>query len=623
MTGTDQVVGRLGTVRQRNVSSGFKAPGLTFIARLYIVGVCLIALAIWLLSPITSTLDTAGAVIFLVLSGLAQLLSIRFNKNASVSLSMAVALAVILLFGPVYAVWVKIPSGLVHYLKLVRPKRHPYYRSAVTTATLVIAVWAAGWLYIALGGQVGSGFDSVSSMLALVVAGFVYYGINTFLISAAMALEARHGFWELLGKNYKWLTLNMASMTPLALGLALIYRQIGWIGLALFMLPIAMAWYSFRLYANSVEDVRKANEELTRANGRLNCMYEISRTLAGSLHVSETFERILVSIRLSGFQNGFVVGPLSRICIDRPTRRATDPSLPQSAFTYAEVETKRALVEFIASIASDPRLASGELTVVAPAEHRVISSAQRVVPTLVLIPQHVNGELWGIVGIESPNALSDIETKELLLFRSMSQSALEVALDHERAELEAMIDLRTGLYNHRYFQVTLQKELQEATQRNSTLSFMMVDINKFKVLNDTYGHQVGDRVLEVIGRLVRENIREGDIGCRYGGDELCVLLPHADRVRSMEIASRIDRAIRNYTFEARRANGAGIGELEHLHVRVSIGIATFPEAANSPAGLIETADCACYRAKALGGGVAAHDEQLASQNRVPHLRRVK
>ena len=148
----------------------------------------------------------------------------------------------------------------------------------------------------------------------------------------------------------------------------------------------------------------------------------------------------------------------------------------------------------------------------------------------------------------------------------------------------------------------------------------MIDINKFKTLNDDYGHLVGDQVLQTIGQLLRENVRGTDIACRYGGDELCVLMPHTDRSRAMEVAARIDNVIRTYPFRVwKEASARAEGTV--LTLRVSIGVATFPESAGTRAGLVEQADRACYRAKALGGGVAAEGARLA--NIKSHLQVIK
>jgi diguanylate cyclase (GGDEF)-like protein len=638
------------TLAQRTLVTGRPSDRLTLTARAYIGAVCTAGFLLLLIPPAFPIRDTLGFATFLVLGALAQLLPIHFHKNTSVSMSMAVALAAILVFGPTYASWVNLASGVVHYCAQVRPKGRPFYRSALTTSTLVIAAWVSGQIYVALGGQVGVQSDYLRALALLVVVGTIYYLINTVMITAAISLEQAHPFWELLKTNYLWLTFNIASLTPLGFGIALIYQHIGLPGLVLFLLPMAMAWYSFHLYSNSIEDVRKANEELkiandqvtkanqdlkdanervresngelTEANGRLNIMYEVSRSFAGSLHLESTLDRIVEATKLMGLPAAFVAGPLSEKGKRVPNWRTSCPAFAQWTLMEPDKLAQTSLGKVVADLYHETWFCTGEPQVASAGElclqiaNYVSAAEQDQLSSLVLVPLLVRGDSWWVVGIGSKRPPTPLGMKELLIFRSMAESALEMALAHEQAKRDATIDTRTGLYNHRFFQEAIQRELAEAAKRNGILGFLMLDVDNFKEFNDVYGHLIGDQVLEVIARIIRECVRETDTVCRYGGDEMCVLLPNTDRARGIEIATRIDRAIRAYTFHARRESGARQGEIEQLGLRVSIGLATFPESAQTRAGLVEQADRACYRAKAVGGGVAVEPQIVEAEEHV-------
>lgn len=628
--------------RFRNLLTGEQAraiSNLSTTARLYIGAVCLGGLLILAQLPPSLPADAIGLVIFFVLGALAQLMPIRFYKEASVSLSMAVALAAILVYGPIFAAWVNLGSGIVHYLTVNRPRHRPVYRSALTTATLVIAAWVSGQLYLAAGGQVGAGGVSFGSVLPLALTSLCYYLLNTLLITTAMALEQNRSFLPLLKTNYQWLTVNVAALTPLGFGIAFIHQEIGWGGLALFLVPMVLAQYSFHLYSRGVENVRKTNDELKEANDRirvtndemhrvnelvrqsnaelkdanerLNVMYEVSRSLVGSLHLPETLTVIADATKLLGFSAGFIAST-SNSDPDRISHwRATHPAFAQWALDEPDRAAQTALRKLVVTIGKQEWFGRGEIRVLDAqaagldiAQYHYSSQEGNPLAMLTLMPLMIRSEPWGVVGFGSTQAPLPIEMKELLILRSMAENALEMALAHEQAERDALIDARTGLFNHRYFQEALQRELHDAAQRNSFLSFLMLDINSFKEFNDVYGHLVGDRVLEIVATLMRENVRDSDIVCRYGGDEMCVLLPQADRARAMEVAARIDRVIRSHPFHVKSENGFETTS-EDLQLRVSIGVATFPEAAQTRAGLVEQADRACYRAKMLGGGVVA------------------
>ena len=629
------------------VSAGAKTPALTAAAKTYIAAVCAAAM-LALVSPLAARpSDPTAIVAFVILGGLAQILPIRFYKNASVSLSMAIALATILSFGPSYAVWVNIASGVAHYLTTVRPKHRPIYRSALTTATLVLAAWLAGQVYILTGGMIGPGSDSFWMVVPLALTTLCYYLVNTLLVTVAIALESHQSFWPLLKGNYQWLTVNIASLTPLGFGISFIYQRVGLVGVLLFILPIAIAWYSFQLYGRTIEDVRKANEDLKQANEnvnrvnqelsaahdqlresnvelreaseRVNSMYEVSRSLVGTLHVDETLNRIMAGTRLMRFPAGFVAGPLRAESPQFQYWRTTHPAYAQWELNEPDMLTPTPLRNALLGLARESWYTSGEAKAFDVAElglpladYAVTESERDSLSNLTLVPLWVRSEPWGLVGFGSGHPPSAVMMKELLIFRSLAESALEMAIAHDEAEREAMIDARTGLYNHRYLQEVFQHELHEASLRGSYLSFLMLDINRFKEFNDQYGHQVGDEVLTATARLLQESIRDSDIACRYGGDELCVLLRHANRASAMEVAARIDKNVNNYRFRARRELAPSASEPEELSIRVSIGVATFPDDASTRASLVEVADRASYRAKALGGGVAAEPPKLPS-----------
>lgn len=263
-----------------------------------------------------------------------------------------------------------------------------------------------------------------------------------------------------------------------------------------------------------------ANEELTQANERLNVMCEISRSLVGSLHVQETLQRILSATELMGFHHSFVAGPLfSRV----PNDLHWIASNIELAQWTTDTHGKPVALRHFVSRHYEPCCTSAKSRVLFASEHGSRVPAELAVMTLV--PLFVEARPWGVVGVGSAHALSSIEMKEVLIFRSLAQNALEVALVHEQAERDARVDVPTGLFNPRHFQQALQAHFERATHETSPLSLLMMDINKFKYLNDDYGHAVGDQVLQAIGQIVRDTIREQDIGCRYGGDEICVLLP--------------------------------------------------------------------------------------------------
>jgi diguanylate cyclase (GGDEF)-like protein len=162
----------------------------------------------------------------------------------------------------------------------------------------------------------------------------------------------------------------------------------------------------------------------------------------------------------------------------------------------------------------------------------------------------------------------------------------------------------TGLLNYRSFQEVLRQELQRSLRYERNLSLLMVDVDKFKDLNDMRGHLCGDRVLQQIARLLDENCREQDYCCRYGGEEFAIVVPETDKSGALRLAERIRSSVELTKFLA--DDGPPLSRLT-----VSVGVATRPPDGSTPPELVEAADRAMYAAKALGrNAVVGFDPSL-------------
>lgn len=171
---------------------------------------------------------------------------------------------------------------------------------------------------------------------------------------------------------------------------------------------------------------------------------------------------------------------------------------------------------------------------------------------------------------------------------------------------QALRDPLTGLYNRRYLEETIGRELARAEREGVPLSLLMIDLDHFKEVNDEHGHAAGDQVLRWFGDLVRTKLRPGDIACRYGGEEFFVLMPSAPLTVSMARAEEIRAA---FTPLVRTAS-----DNRYLNVTLSAGLAVFPADATTPNELRRCADVALYAAKRAGRDrVLVYTERIPSQ----------
>lgn len=185
--------------------------------------------------------------------------------------------------------------------------------------------------------------------------------------------------------------------------------------------------------------------------------------------------------------------------------------------------------------------------------------------------------------------------------RNLEQQRLQLEEANICLSLQVSRDGLTGLNNHLAFQETLAKEVQRATRYQLPLSVLLLDVDKFKQYNDTYGHPAGDQVLRKVAEVLRTGARETDFVARYGGEEFAVILPNANEAEAQEVAERLRGAI-----EAMRG-------LERL-VTASFGIATLEERMSASPELISGADKALYASKHAGRNRATHARLLLLEN---------
>ena len=176
------------------------------------------------------------------------------------------------------------------------------------------------------------------------------------------------------------------------------------------------------------------------------------------------------------------------------------------------------------------------------------------------------------------------------IFKFIAGGNIEAAYHDEIYRLTT-VDGLTQIYNRRYFEETLERELARCNRYNRALSLVLIDIDHFKNVNDSYGHLAGDHVLKQLAGTIKTRIRREDILSRFGGEEFSLLLPEVDLAGAATLADKTRKVIEKHKFEFDR---------QHIPVTVSLGVATIDGTQSDAQDLIRAADGKLYEAKAAG-----------------------
>ena len=225
----------------------------------------------------------------------------------------------------------------------------------------------------------------------------------------------------------------------------------------------------------------------------------------------------------------------------------------------------------------------------------------------VSLPVASGKELYAVVYIELTGQVEAGAKQDRLAYMAKAfceEISLAFANLRLRTELsqQAIRDPLTGLFNRRYMEEALSRELKRAERYRAPLSILMIDLDHFKLLNDQFGHACGDAVLKGLGGTILWHSREDDIACRYGGEEILVVLPNTPMEGALVKAQQIRSHIKKL---------AGLTKYRR-QITASIGIASYPQDGLNVAALVKSADDAMYTAKRLGRNRVCRANELAA-----------
>ncbi len=212
--------------------------------------------------------------------------------------------------------------------------------------------------------------------------------------------------------------------------------------------------------------------------------------------------------------------------------------------------------------------------------------------SILCVPLASKEKILGVIELINKRDRPGFDSYDLTLVSALAgygAIAIENARLYEQAEELAITDDTTQIPNMRYFHHILSREVTRSRRRKTSLSLLFIDLDRFKRINDTYGHLNGSRMLRDVAHLIKRNFRALDLVARYGGDEFVALLPDTDHATAFRLAERLRDQVEAFAF----TDDAG----HTLKITCSVGVASFPDQAKTKEELVRLADQAMYRAK--------------------------
>lgn len=532
--------------------------------RLYRVGCFGVGIVLMELSLLELSLSTLkAAFLFMLLNFAAALYSVTFPGHRRISFHFILTYANLLLFGPGVAALASGAGAFGHHL-LFRKK--PLSTAMFQMGRSILAAMGAGFVFFALGGRWGVANLTWASVILSVMA---YLAIG-FLLEALPLLWSSGGSLRGLWTSFLLNPLAYIIFVPTSICIFYIYFPYGPDGVVLFLVPVATFILALELYARSAIAGQNLSivQEISK---RFSAFLDPDRLIAEALELTGgVIDFLWAVVWLKNPQTGRleIMHSLSRTSEEQPV--SAQP--PEAVVRVAQTGK---LVEFSASL---------------PRSDSVFDAPTAL--SVLAVPLSSRGELLGVLslGTATPKGYT---SRERLLLETLAGNvaiAIQNAQLYKQRETQAIRDGLTHIYNRRFLQEKLILEEARAKRYNRIFSLIILDIDHFKVFNDSFGHPAGDQLLIDLAKILMQSVREVDFVARYGGEEFAIVLPECSKENAVLVAKRLRKQVEDFPNPHR----------DRYNLTVSVGVASFPADGNEKGEVLDKADQAMYQAKREG-----------------------
>jgi diguanylate cyclase (GGDEF)-like protein len=471
--------------------------------------------------------------------------------------------------------------GAYHFF---RKRRKKLYLNIVAKMTIMMDISAFTILTYLTGGVL-SPFIFGCVVLVSVVALHANYRLS--IVTAILSLIF---YSTILGLTYFEVIPYFGP--EIMVGDTRIFQSVPHIVISVVVLTLLMGLISYST-GNVADKIKVKEREFEKLSVDLSALHDIGMKVSGSLKIDE-----ILNSMLEGIANKLGYPKLKLfLAMGEKLQEKTYPSNENKTDWQVDEKALNKVIE-----ERNPLVKISPLSNKKNFLQKKILRRKDHYSVHLFSPLIVKDELEGVVAVEmdmvgqpEPSMIRTLET----LTHQVS-AVLENAQLYEKIELLSITDGLTGLFNRRHFRTKLTEDIIRARRYNYLLSLVMLDIDHFKKINDTYGHPQGDIILKEIAELLNKDLRAGDIVARYGGEEFVIMYPYIELDVAVVAAERLRKLVENHPFP---------GQDNPLKITISLGIATFPsQGVTDEDSLIFAADKCLYKAKWAGRNRICADE---------------
>ena len=351
------------------------------------------------------------------------------------------------------------------------------------------------------------------------------------------------------------------------------------------------SWRRWTELSRQVAEYKRLQTELTSINREASLLSETDDLLQSCLSTEEAYNVVIrhIESELPAFSGAIFATTYARDLVEVVAKWG-EPAVAENVFAPKDCWGLR----------------RGRVTRMLDAETRLACAHIDPMPPryAMCVPMMAQGETLGVLYLDSgkrteekqvqPSLTAPSESQERMVKTLAEHLALAVANMNlrETLRMQSIRDPLTDLFNRRYMEESMDRELRRCVRKKVPLTVMMVDVDHFKRFNDSFGHEAGDALLLELARVFRAHLRAEDIPCRYGGEEFTLILPEAPLEAARERAEQIRRTASGSQIEYRGQTLKGIS--------ISIGVSCYPQHGTTGEALLRAADQALYRAKEEG-----------------------